>query len=203
MTLNKDNKKTEYNNINKLSTNIFDFIKDNLISDGNFIYFYDKVFDDDYTLKDKSLSKREEIITHIFKEDESRKSLLLVLVYTYLSKKSFSINKSKIDTMLIEEKIPLIYEINTIIDDNSSTYEILKHYSYLGITTKQIIDKHKAVEVINENAKKHLSKISYEDILLLTKEQLRNIKLSLLYDWCKITNNIDKQEHINKLYNKL
>ena len=49
MTLNKDNKKTEYNNINNLSTNIFDFIKDYLISDGNFIYFYDKVFDD-YTL---------------------------------------------------------------------------------------------------------------------------------------------------------
>ena len=43
MTLNKDNKKTEYNNINNLSTNIFDFIKDYLISDGNFIYFYEYI----------------------------------------------------------------------------------------------------------------------------------------------------------------
>ena len=109
-------------------------------------------------------------------------------------------SKDLIDIMFIEEKIPLIYEMTNIINNESSPYEILKHYSCLGITTKQIINKHKAIEVIKEDAVKYLNLVTYHDIQNLTKKQLKNIKQSLLYDWCKITNNEDKQKLITELY---
>lgn len=189
-----------YKNINEFNINTINFIQDYLISDGNFIYFYDKVFDTNYQLKNKTLKERKDIINHIIKEDKSRASILLVLVYTYLSKKAFSMSKDLIDIMFIEEKIPLIYEMTNIINNESSPYEILKHYSYLGITTKQIINKHKAIEVIKEDAIKYLNLVTYYDIQNLTKKQLKNIKQSLLYDWCKITNNEDKQKLITELY---
>ncbi len=86
------------------------------------------------------------------------------------------------------------------LDMHSTPYQILYHFSITGVTTKQIIDTHHAEEIINPNAKNYLSKITWQDICKLSKEELKQLKPLIILDWNKITNsNISKTE-IEKLF---
>ena len=181
--------------LDEFSDILLELVEETLLGDKYYVKEnHDRIFDDEYKLADKSFEERKSIYEKI-KKDKSKNIMLKYLVFSYMAKDLLQKNLYLIE----KDKYMQMRSLTRMLAPYSSPFEILYYFSLVGIEEKKFLNE-KEKGTISVFARHNLSKITWQDIESLTKEQIKLLSPNIIYDWKKITNSSVADSEIEMLY---